>query len=69
MKERNEMNECWSCEHRRAIPGNAHIECASPDAEMTGNRHGIVNGWFFYPSCFDPTWKTKMCNNYSEKEP
>lgn len=33
---------------------------------MTGNRHGIRNGWFFYPMVFDPGWKTKLCSNYKE---
>jgi len=65
---RNIMNECWTCKHRRAVPGNAHILCANPDQEMKGEMHGIVNGWFNYPWCFDPVWKTRLCNNYEEKE-
>lgn len=30
---------------------------------MTGNQHGIKNGWFMYPLLFDPIWATKECNN------
>ncbi len=58
------MNECYSCLHRRSVPGNCHIMCAKPDADMTGNQHGIKKGWFMYPLLFDPTWKTKLCSNF-----
>lgn len=64
MKERNEMNECYNCIFRCSVPGNAHIRCANPDPKMTGNPHGIQNGWFFYPMLFDPVWKTRLCENY-----
>lgn len=66
--ERTMMNECYSCQHMRKVPGNAHIACANPDPEMTGHRHGIKNGWFIYPMLFDPTWKTAKCNNFQSKE-
>ena len=62
--ERTMMDECDTCRGRRSVPGNCHIRCATPDEDMTGNKHGIKEGWFFYPSLFDPTWKTKMCSNY-----
>ena len=69
MKEkRNMRNECWSCKHRREVPYNAHIRCAKPDSTMQGNPHGIKNGWFFYPLCFDPVWKEKDCSNYQTSE-
>ena len=61
------MNECWDCVNKREVPGNAHIRCVKPDAEMSGNEHGIKNGWFMYPLLFDPTWKEKLCNNYESK--
>jgi hypothetical protein len=61
MTEMTRINECYSCKHRRNVPGDAHISCAKPDPNMTGNYHGIVNGWFWYPLVFDPTWKTKIC--------
>ena len=62
----NIHNECWSCRHRRAVPGNAHIRCAKPDPGMTGDRRGVRSGWFFYPSCFDPVWKAKLCTNFED---
>jgi len=61
-------NECWNCIHKINVPGNAHIQCAKPDEEMKGNTHGIINGWFFYPTLFDPTWKEKDCSNFEEKD-
>jgi len=66
--ERNKMNECYSCEHKRNVPGDAHIQCVKPDMGMSGNPHGIANGWFLYPWVFDPCWKEKDCNNYEEKK-
>jgi len=65
-KERTMSNECYSCKNRREVSGNAHIRCANPDPNMTGHQLGISKGWFIYPSLFDPTWKTKMCNNYEK---
>ena len=62
--ERDKMSECYSCKNRREIPGDAHTRCAKPDPDMTGNAHGIKNGWFMYPFNFDPVWKMKLCSNY-----
>lgn len=62
------MRECWDCTNRYPIPGNAHIGCRKPDPDMTGHKHGIKNGWFIYPFCFDPTWKTKLCANFEAIE-
>lgn len=62
------IRECWDCKNARDIPGDAHIQCIKPDPGMTGNAHGIRNGWFFYPLNFDPVWKTKACANFEPKE-
>ena len=61
------MSECYDCVHKEAIAGNAHIKCNNPDHSMTGNAHGIKHRWFFYPTLFDPTWKTKLCKNFKPK--
>ena len=68
MKERTVFNECWRCRNMREVPGNSHIACANPDSEMTGDKHGIKHGWFYYPLLFDPTWKTKLCSNFVSTE-
>ena len=58
------MNACYNCINRMVVPGNAHIRCLKPDMEMTGDRHGIKKGWFYYPLLFDPVWATKECSNF-----
>ena len=64
MKKLTQHNECYQCTNKRLVPGDAHIKCIDPDPEMTGAQRGISKGWFLYPSCFDPVWKTKMCSNF-----
>jgi hypothetical protein len=66
MSERNMINECWECIHKRNVAGNAHIMCVTPDRKMTGKQHGVDSGWFGYPLLFDPVWKTKDCSNFKE---
>lgn len=67
-KRRDKYNECYMCIHQHDVPGNAHIKCAKPDPEMTGNEHGIKQGWFIYPALFDPVWKEKDCANFEEDD-
>ena len=68
-KEKDKIGgECWSCKFKEEVPGDYHIKCINPDSEMTGNPHGIKNGWFFYPFLFDPIWKEKLCRNFEGKE-
>lgn len=64
----NKMNECYECIHKGGVPGSCHSSCKKPDPEMTGDPHGVKNGWFFYPSNFDPTWKTSDCSNFENKD-
>ncbi|KAF0148763.1 MAG: hypothetical protein FD143_2845 [Ignavibacteria bacterium] len=68
MENLNKMNECYSCQHKREVPGDAHIQCVKPDAFMQGNKHGIAKGWFMYPLLFDPVWKLNRCNNFENSE-
>ena len=65
---KTEITECYSCTHKRNVPGNCHIECVNPDLDMRGEPHGIINGWFFYPWLYDPTWKLSLCKNYEENK-
>jgi hypothetical protein len=57
---------CYKCTFKRDVPGDCHISCSNPDKGMKGNKHGIKNGWFFYPILFDPIWMEKECMNYKE---
>ena len=34
---------------------------------VTGNEHGIRNGWFAWPFNFDPVW-LDACDGFKEKE-
>ena len=61
-------SECQKCVHKRNVPGNCHIECVKPDANMRGSLHGIKRGWFMYPILFDPTWKLRKCGNFTPVE-
>lgn len=60
--------ECYSCIHKREVPGDAHIRCGKPDVNMTGHKYGIKMGWFIYPLLFDPVWKTKACDNFEKRK-
>ncbi len=64
----NDNTNCYNCVHRKTIPGDCHTRCAKPDPDMTGDDHGIKNGWFCYPINFDPIWKTKDCVNFKNKD-
>jgi hypothetical protein len=68
MGKRDFRNECYLCAHKREVPGNAHIQCVKPDADIRGNQHGIDKGWFYYPFLFDPAWKENMCKNYEDND-
>lgn len=56
--------KCFDCAHVREVPGSCHIACAKPDPLVTGNPHGIKEGWFMYPINFDPIWMARECKNY-----
>lgn len=58
---------CYECKHRRDLAGSCHSRCANPKAEVTGNAHGIQNGWFFHPFNYDPVW-LNSCNGFEKKE-
>lgn len=59
---------CFECGHKRNVPGNCHIECANVKARVEGDKHGIRNGWFFWPLLFDPTWLVSCDGFESVKE-
>lgn len=44
--------DCYKCEYRRNIPGDAHSRCDHPrvvSLQVEGDRHGRINGWFIWP--------------------
>lgn len=63
------INDCYSCIHKRTVPGDAHISCANPDISVQGNTHAIIKGWFFYPFLFDPAWMETKCADFQPQAP
>lgn len=66
---KNDMNACYKCRFRGAIPGDCHTRCLHPNPEsnnVKGEKHGIANGWFWYPFNFDPVWLIN-CDGFEEK--
>jgi hypothetical protein len=61
-------DDCYKCIYKGNVPGNCHISCRNPDADMIGEPYGVRAGWFDYPFLFDPIWKRKECSNFSEKK-
>jgi hypothetical protein len=57
--------KCYECKHRGTIAGNCHSKCNNPDAKVTGDPHGIRNGWFFFPINFDPVW-LQSCTGFEQ---
>ena len=71
MSKLTHMNECYSCIHKRSVPGNCHIRCAKPSDKVRdeGDHYGTSQGWFEYPDCFDPVWKgEERCENFEARE-
>jgi hypothetical protein len=65
------MNACHRCKHRRDVTGSAHSRCVHPDVPLLNvdaEEHGKRNGWFRWPSNFDPVWLTK-CEGFAEGQP
>ena len=68
MTDRSRFHECRSCAYARPVAFTHHIRCTNPDPAMTGNPHGIKNGWFDYPLRFDPVWKARDCRHFLPEE-
>lgn len=70
MHETKEKPNCYKCVYRGTLAGDYHSRCAHPsvrDVEVTGNPHGIKNGWFNWPYNFDPVW-LETCNGFEGKD-
>ena len=59
--------DCYKCIHRHPIPGDAHSSCDNLTVNVTGDRYGRSQGWFFWPINFDPTWLIS-CDGFEKKE-
>lgn len=54
---------CYSCKHRRDLPGDTHSSCVNWNATVEGDPTGIKKGWFAHPFNFDPVW-LKTCDEF-----
>jgi hypothetical protein len=76
------MNDCYRCLYRGSIPGDEHSCCKHPDLngvtndqiqaiadkfKIKADYHAIKNGWFNWPSNFDPVWLTN-CEGFISKD-
>jgi len=60
---------CHACKHHLRIPGDCHISCVNPSAEIIGDQYAIRKGWFFYPLNYDPIWiLNENCPNFEEED-
>jgi len=64
----NYTEECYVCIHKRRVRMSAMISCDDPDEELIGHEQGTKNGWFNYPSAFDPVWIANKCRHFSLKD-
>lgn len=49
-----------------ATVGRGLVKEVDTVLNVTGNEHGIKNGWFAWPFNFDPTW-LDTCNGWEER--
>ena len=61
------QKKCYSCVHRRSVPGSAHSMCIKPNALTQFDQHGVDSGWAMWPFDFDPAW-LDYCDSYLPKE-
>jgi len=54
---------CYKCEFRGSIPGDAHSQCHNINAHVEGDAYGRRSGWFFWPVNFDPVW-LESCDGF-----
>jgi len=59
--------DCYECEFRGSIPGDAHSSCSNYHASVEGDNHGKRNGWFQWPYNFDPVWLIS-CDGFKRVE-
>lgn len=59
--------DCYKCKWRGEVPGSAHSCCKKSGVRVAADSHGIRNGWFNFPSDFDPVW-LGSCDGFESKE-
>lgn len=59
---------CYECKHiiPTQVPYNCHMACTNHEAKVERNPHGINNGGFIWPMCYDPIWLVS-CDGFMKK--
>jgi hypothetical protein len=67
---------CWSCVHRRDIPGDGQVQCAHPRANplleegrisVISDARGVHQSYFAWPHSFDPAC-LKFCDGFTPQK-
>jgi hypothetical protein len=58
-----EKPNCYECKHRGDLVYNVHSCCGNIKANVTGNAYGKSQGWFYWPTNFDPIW-LESCDGF-----
>jgi hypothetical protein len=61
------QTNCYVCEHRRPLVGDYHSRCVNYTATVQQSKHGVEQGWCWWPHNFDPIW-INSCDGFKEKE-
>lgn len=61
----SKKSDCYKCQFRGSIPGDAHSSCSNRKAYVEGNDYGIRSGWFLWPYNFDPVW-LESCDGFKK---
>ena len=59
--------DCSKCVNRDPLPNTHHIQCLSPQAQVSADAYGAKKVWFHWPWNFDPVW-LEECNAFEEKK-
>ncbi|MCP4988383.1 MAG: hypothetical protein GY928_20725 [Colwellia sp.] len=62
-----EKPDCHNCYHKYHVLGFARIGCANPEAKIKGSARATSEGWFSWPSNFDPVWLLE-CNGFKKQQ-
>lgn len=58
--------ECHKCIFSKRVPGDTHLECINPHAQIEAHEHGVKSGWVMWPMNFDPNWLIS-CTGYMDQ--
>lgn len=62
-----EEKNCWTCDYKENIPGNAHIKCMRifDDVEPPKSKETM---YYLFPFNFDPIWQEEECKGWAKQK-